>query len=87
MSITNIGLKFQEVKSLVNLSDVATRLGASLTKQSGSNTYHGTCPTGHASSSGKSFHVDMNQGLCHCWNCGIGGDAISLGEIIKGLSK
>ena len=87
MSLTNIGTKFQEVKNLVNLSDVATRLGASLTKQSGSNTYQGTCPTGHASASGKSFHVDMNQELFHCWSCNIGGDAISLVEEVKGLSK
>ncbi|MHA1912058.1 MAG: DUF5906 domain-containing protein [Candidatus Kariarchaeaceae archaeon] len=87
MTRTNIGTKFQEVKSLVNLSDVATRLGASLTKQSGSNTYHGTCPTGHASSSGKSFHIDMNKGLGFCFNCGIGGDAISLVEEVKGLTK
>ncbi len=87
MSIKNIGTKFQEVKNLVNLSDVATRLGSSLTKQSGSNTYHGTCPTGHASSSGISFHIDMNKGLCHCFNCDIGGDAISLVEEVNGLSK
>ena len=87
MQTTNIGQKFQEVKSLVNLSDVATRLGASLTQQSGRNSYHGTCPTGHTSSSGRSFHVDMNQGLFHCWSCEIGGDVISLVEQVKGLNK
>jgi len=83
---TNVGMKFQEVKSLVNLKDVATRLGASLTKQSG-NTYQGTCPTRHTSTSGKSFHIDMKQGLFHCFNCGIGGDVISLVEEVNGLSK
>ena len=87
MLTTNIGTKFQEVKNLVNLSDVATRLGASLTKQSGSNTYQGTCPTGHTSSSGKSFRVDMHQGIFYCFNCCIGGDAISLVEEVKGLTK
>lgn len=87
MRTTNIGTKFQEVKSLVDLSEVATRLGARLTKQSGSNTYQGTCPIGHASSSGKSFHVDMSKELFHCFNCDIGGDTISLVEKVKGLSK
>lgn len=80
-------MKFQEVKNNLNLLDVATHLGSSLTKQSGSNTYHGTCPTGHASLSGKSFHVDVNKGLCHCFNCGIGGDVISLVEEVKKISK
>jgi DNA primase len=87
MSITNIGSKFQEVKNSLNLIDVATRLGASLTKQSGSNAYQGICPTGHTSSSGKSFHIDSNLEVFHCFNCGIGGDVISLVESVKGLSK
>jgi len=87
MSTTNIGMKFQEVKNNLNLLDVVTRLGSSLTKQSGSNTYHGTCPTGHTSTSGKSFHIDMNKGLYHCFNCGIGGDVISLVEEVKKISR
>lgn len=80
-------MKFQEVKNNLNLLDVVTRLGSSLTKQSGSNTYHGTCPTGHTSTSGKSFHIDMNKGLYHCFNCGIGGDVISLVEEVKKISR
>ncbi len=85
-SITNIGNKFQEVKHQLNIKDVATRLGSKLTQQ-GRNTYHGTCPTGHASQSGTSFHVDTNQQVFHCFNCGIGGDVISLVEKTKGISN
>ncbi len=85
-SITNIGNKYQEVKHRLNIIDVATKLGSKLTQQ-GRNTYHGTCPTGHASKSGTSFHVDSNQQVFHCFNCGIGGDIFTLVEKVYNLSS
>ncbi len=85
-SITNIGNKYQEIKHRLNIIDVATKLGSKLTHQ-GSNTYQGTCPTGHASQSGTSFHIDTNQQLFHCFNCAIGGDVISLVEKVKGINN
>jgi len=85
-SNNNIGDKFQEVKHRLNIKDVAIKLNSNLSQQ-GRDTYHGTCPIGHNSVSKKSFHVNTNQQLCYCFNCGVGGDAISLVEKVKGLSK
>ena len=83
-SITNRGI-FQEVKSSINIEEVATRLGSSLSRQG--STLTGTCPSGHTSSSKTSFHIDNKKQLCHCFNCGIGGDAISLVEKVNKTSK
>ncbi|MBF0551625.1 MAG: toprim domain-containing protein [Deltaproteobacteria bacterium] len=39
---------------------------------------HGDCPTGHDSKDHNCFHVDTQNGLFHCFSCGIGGDGIKL---------
>ena len=76
----------QEVKNSLNITDVVTRQGAQLISQN-KNTLVGTCPAGHPSSSKKSFHVDTHKQLCHCFNCGMGGDVISLVESVKKICK
>ena len=80
------GNTFQEVKDSLNITDVVTRLGAQLNSQN-KNTLVGNCPAGHPSSSRKSFHVDAHKQLCHCFNCGMGGDAISVVESVKKISN
>ena len=77
---------FQEVKNSLHITDVVTRLGAQLNSQS-KNTLVGTCPVGHPSSSKKSFHIDTHKQLCHCFNCGMGGDVFSVVEEVKKISK
>ena len=85
-SITNIGIKFQEVNNSVDLLQVASKLGAKLSSR-GSHTYVGTCPTGHPSNSKRSFQVDTSIRKFKCWNCGIFGDASQLVEEVKGINK
>ncbi len=84
--ITKKGNIFHEVKNSLSITDVVTRLGAQLNSQS-KNTLVGTCPVGHPSSSKKSFHVDNHKQLCHCFNCGMGGDVFSVVEAVKKISK
>ena len=84
--ITKKGNTFHEVKNSLSITDVVTRLGAQLNSQS-KNTLVGTCPVGHPSSSKKSFHVDNHKQLCHCFNCGMGGDVFSVVEAVKKISK
>ncbi len=73
--ITNKGI-FQEVNDSLNIVEVATRLGSTLHQQG--NSFTGTCPTGHSSSSKNSFHVNNNLKRFHCWNCGIFGERHSI---------
>ncbi|MCB9250709.1 MAG: hypothetical protein H6613_20295 [Ignavibacteriales bacterium] len=77
---------FKEVKSNLNIIDVATRLGSHLNQQK-RNTLVGTCPTGHPSKSKKSFEVNTSLQLCHCYNCKMGGDVFTIVEEVKKLSK
>jgi len=83
---TRRGNIFQEVKNNLSITEVVTRLGAQLNTQS-KNTLVGTCPVGHPSSSKKSFHVDTHKQLCHCFNCGMGGDVFSVVEAVKKISN
>ncbi|MBL1215778.1 MAG: toprim domain-containing protein [Ignavibacteriae bacterium] len=84
--ITNRGDIFREVRSRVNIIDIASRLQINLTKQ-GSDLI-GECPVGHASKSKKSFHIVTSQRepYFHCFSCGLGGDAIRLVSITKRIS-
>ena len=84
--ITNKGDIFREVKSRVNIVDVAARLQLNLTKQ-GSDLV-GECPVGHASKSKTSFHIvtSHREPYFHCFNCGKGGDVIRLVRITKNIT-
>ncbi|MBL1215790.1 MAG: toprim domain-containing protein [Ignavibacteriae bacterium] len=84
--ITNRGDIFREVRSRVNIVDVASRLQINLTKQ-GSDLI-GECPVGHASKSKKSFHIvtSHREPYFHCFNCGKGGDAVRLVSITKNIN-
>ena len=55
--------------------------GLNLTKM-GSNLI-GNCPTGHSSSSGRCFSIDLSGDYFHCFNCKKGGDIFELVSIVK----
>lgn len=65
------------------LSVVETLGGLNLTKMG--HNLMGNCPTGHSSSSGKCFSVDLSGDYFHCFNCKKGGDIFELVNIVKGF--
>jgi DNA primase len=56
-------------------------LGSRITEQSGAE-LHCDCPH-HESVSKRSLHVSVDQGLWHCFGCGIGGDVLQLVEFVE----
>jgi DNA primase catalytic core len=75
---------FTFVKDNVRIEDAAKLLNLVLEKSGKS--YRGECPTGHASTSGKSFSIESGEQFFYCFNCEIGGDVINLVEITKKLT-
>jgi DNA primase catalytic core len=76
----DLGSLFREVKDRVDVEQVVDNFGLvkKLNLQLMGSEFKGMCPTGHQSSSGQSFNLSKDDGLYHCWSCGIGGDIIGL---------
>jgi len=60
----------------IAIDQVAEKLGLNLDSN-----YHGQCPTGHKSKSGKCFSLNIDGNYFNCFHCNIGGDNIKLVEI------
>ena len=70
------------IKDSVEIGELSKRLGLQLKKKAG-RSLQGDCPTGHDSQSHQCFSVSPEQGLFHCFNCGIAGDAIELVKLVE----
>ena len=75
---------FTFVKENVRIEKAANRLGLKLEKTGKS--YHGECPTGHASSGGNCFSIESIRQYFRCFHCETSGDIITLVEITKKIS-
>ena len=71
-----------EIKGSVRIDEVAARLGLSLPVRT-TNGMLGNCPTGHPSSSGQCFGVNLTENYFNCFNCKVSGDIIKLVEIVR----
>lgn len=71
----------EEVRSRNRLIDVAVELGGLDRTRVRGDEYLGPCVTGHTSVGNKCFHVSND--LCHCFNCGFGGDVFHLVQKVK----
>ena len=67
----------------IDIGLLASHIGLLLHKHGGS--LQGDCVTGHPSQGHKCFSVNVKEGYYHCFHCGIGGDAISLYQRVKGI--
>ncbi len=77
---------FQEVKDQIKIEDVAAKFESKLTQHTHGKLV-GTCPTGHKSNSGTSFTIDTELQLCHCFNCGLGGDVFLIVEKVENKTR
>ncbi len=68
-----------ETERVLDALDLKQKLGLRLDGTE----WRGECPTGHESQSHESFNLSDTHGVFHCWNCGIGGDLISLVGMVE----
>lgn len=66
----------------IDIGSVARDLLASRITGQDSHALYIDCPH-HHSTSGKSFHVELDTQLFRCWGCGISGDVLQLVEFVK----
>ena len=85
MSESEKRIRFLENKIReIPLSEVLMNHGVQLVKRSGQEIL-GYCPF-HPDSRPGSFSVNDNKGVCQCFSCGKGGNAVKFMEITEGLS-
>lgn len=71
--------KIKEVKSKVDIIQVAERYGIKLKKNKGLCPFH--------SEKSPSFSINQEKQIFHCFGCGMGGDVITLVEKLLGVNS
>ena len=74
----------ETIQGVMSIEDVVTGLGLELERNG--RHLQGDCPTGHTSPGGRCFSVNTEGNFFSCFKCGAAGDAISLVQLVQGLT-